>query len=73
MGLYDVVLSCARHVITRVLNPRFLSSMTSYDVASTTHQSLLGGQPPGGGVRAADGAPAVPREAHGGVMHVETA
>ena len=30
----------ARHVIKRILNPRFLSQMTFYDVASTIHQSL---------------------------------
>jgi len=30
----------ARHVITRISNPRFLSRMTYYDVASTIHQSL---------------------------------
>jgi len=31
----------ARRVITRILNPRFLSSTTSYDAASNVHQSLI--------------------------------
>ena len=30
----------ARHVIKRILNPRFLSLASSYDVASSIHQSL---------------------------------
>ena len=30
----------ARHVIKRILNPRFLREMASYDVASTIHQCL---------------------------------
>ena len=34
----------ARHIIKRILNPRFLRQMTSYDVASTIHQSLRGGE-----------------------------
>ena len=38
----------ARHVIKRMLNPRFLSYMTCYDVASTMHQSLLRGLDGGG-------------------------
>ena len=38
-GLSDV----ARHVIQRVLNPCFLSQMTSYDVASTIQESLVDG------------------------------
>jgi len=29
----------ARHVITRIPNPRFMSGTASYDVASTIHQS----------------------------------
>jgi len=33
-------MSSARHVITRMLNPRFLSELASYDVASTVHLSL---------------------------------
>jgi len=33
----------ARHVITRVMNPRLLGYMASYDVASTIHQSLDAG------------------------------
>jgi len=33
----------ARHIITRILNPRFLNSLASYDVARTVHQSLAGG------------------------------
>ena len=33
----------ARHVIERIVNPRFLSDMASYDVASTFHQSLIRG------------------------------
>jgi len=31
---------CGRHVIERILNPRFLSQMASDDVASTIHQAL---------------------------------
>ena len=31
------------HVITRMLNPHFLSQTASYDVASTIHESLLSG------------------------------
>jgi len=31
----------ARHVINRILNPRLLSYMTSYDAASTIHQFLM--------------------------------
>jgi len=27
-------MECAHHVITRIMNPRFLSYMASYDVAS---------------------------------------
>ena len=34
------LLDSARHVIQRLVNPRFLSQMASYDVASTIHQSL---------------------------------
>ena len=34
----------ARHVIKTILNPRFLSQMASYDVASTIHESLQVGQ-----------------------------
>jgi len=30
----------ARHVIKRILNPRFSNAMASYDVASAIHQSL---------------------------------
>ena len=33
----------ARHVIEHMLNPRFLTSTASYDVASTIHQSLING------------------------------
>jgi hypothetical protein len=33
----------ARPVIKRISNPRFLSCLTSYDVASTLHLSLQGG------------------------------
>jgi hypothetical protein len=29
-----------RHVIKRIVNPQFLSKMTSYDVVSTIHESL---------------------------------
>jgi hypothetical protein len=43
-----VIQRIARHVIRRISNPRFLSNMTSYDVASTFHQSLR----QGGGRRA---------------------
>ena len=35
-GLMD----SARHVIKRILKPRFLSQLASYNVASTVHQSL---------------------------------
>jgi len=40
-------MNSARHVIKRNLNPRFLSWMASYDVASTIHQSLEVGVGPG--------------------------
>jgi len=35
------LLDCTRHVIKRSSNPCFLSNMTSCDVASTIHQSVL--------------------------------
>jgi len=35
-------MNSARHVIKRILNPRCLGYTTSYDVASTIHQSLGG-------------------------------
>jgi hypothetical protein len=35
-----------RHVITRILNPRFSSHFTFCDVASTIHESLDGGKQP---------------------------
>jgi len=31
----------SRHVIKHILNPRFLADMVSYDMASTTYQSLM--------------------------------
>ena len=38
------LMNSARHVMKRIWDPRFPSVMTSYDVASITHQSLrLGG------------------------------
>jgi len=38
------MMDSAHHVIKRILNVRFLSSMASYDVAKTIHQSLtIGG------------------------------
>jgi len=39
-ALRSVLMDSARHVITRILNPRFLSHMAFYDLASTVHQSL---------------------------------
>jgi len=35
-----------RHVIKRILNPRLVSYMASYDVVSTIHQSLIEGAMP---------------------------
>jgi hypothetical protein len=33
------LMGSARHVIKRIMNPRVLFQMASYDVASTIHQS----------------------------------
>jgi hypothetical protein len=41
----------ARQVITRMLKPRLMMQMAFYDVASTIHESLGGGQPAEGGGR----------------------
>jgi hypothetical protein len=46
-------MNSARHVIKRMLNPRFLSQLASFDAASSIHQSLErddeGGNNNGGG------------------------
>jgi len=45
----------ARHVIQRILNPRFLSYMASYDVATNICETLFGGRGGGGGGAGGDG------------------
>ena len=37
-------MDCARHIIKRALNPRSLDETTTYDVASTVHQSIAPGE-----------------------------
>jgi hypothetical protein len=45
MTLRALSMGSAIHVIHRMLNPRCLSQMACYDVASTIHLSLAGGPP----------------------------
>ena len=40
LGPWQGMMESARHFITRILTPLFLREITSYDVASTIHQSL---------------------------------